>query len=523
MRDTNGITASPRGALSNAGWNAFVTVWTIAINFLLAPLLIHRFGTAQYGLLLLVWSVTGLLGIASLGVGEATLRYVSHYHADGDLPGINRVFGSTLLFYMLICLVVSALLVPATPMAVRFINMPAEKYGEAGWLLRFAAVLFSIEMILNAFRSIPMALQRYDISGKMGFGHSSVRSIGFVGLAVWGFDVLHLVLWDVLLGFTVLCLQVVIACKLLPGLRWVPRVSLSGLREIFGYGIYSFLTHVFLTMYRESGKLILGNHVGPSGVAYLGTPDSVAYRIYMVVISAVETLMPRFSAIRNAETARTLLVNATRAALTAAVALLVPLAVLMPDFLRLWINPEFAHESAAVGQMLAISFIAPAGFAPIATFYRGTGRPVFVTVVMAFAGITVLLSSLWLVPTYGPIGVGGGYLLSSIPWLTGLLWGWLSLFGRRSMVPLMRAVGVPLLLAAIAFTLQMAIRGHFGALSWPGLIVLGATFAASMCGLVFAADLVLGGESFSQQVSERLSRSSQIGAVRRYIDLWQAR
>src|SRR5687767_9037049 len=88
----------PRSAMINAGWNAFATFWNISISFVLTPLLIHSLGTANYGVLLLIWSVTGVMGIASCGLGEATLRYVAHYHADGDMAGVNRVFRSTLTF-----------------------------------------------------------------------------------------------------------------------------------------------------------------------------------------------------------------------------------------------------------------------------------------------------------------------------------------------------------------------------------------------------------------------------------------
>jgi hypothetical protein len=57
---------------------------SIAISFVIAPLLIRNMGAAQYGILLLVWSVTGILGVLQFGFGEATFRYVAYYY--GGLP-----------------------------------------------------------------------------------------------------------------------------------------------------------------------------------------------------------------------------------------------------------------------------------------------------------------------------------------------------------------------------------------------------------------------------------------------------
>ena len=502
--------------MSNAAWNASATLCNIVISFLVAPLTIRYLGVEQYGLLLLVWSVTGVLSITNLGLGEATLRYVAHYHADGDMEGVNRVFGSTLSFYLFVCVVVSAVLFPATPLVVGLINIPAEGHYLAGWLLRFSALLFSLGMISNAFRSIPMALQRYDVSSKVAFGQSVVRSSGIIALVVLGFGVVHLILWEVLTTAIVLCLQIGVARRLMPGLRWLPRLSLSGLRETFGYGIFTFMTHIFLSIYRESGKFILGNQVGPKGVAYLGTPDSVAYNLYIVLTSGIETLMPRFSANRDPKIVLSLVSNATWTSLAGAVILFPPLAVLMPDFLRLWINPEFAHEGAAVGQLIALSFIAPAGFAPLATFFRGIGKPGIVTMVMAAAGIVVLLASVLLVPTHGALGVGYGYLFSAIAWLLGLLCGWLYIFGTRSLVPLIRAAGVPLLLAVLIFIFQGAVRSFFSEVNWFGLFALGGTFAGLTGLLLCGLDLLFGGNSFSGQLLRRLRESEKFGLLSRY-------
>jgi hypothetical protein len=170
-----------------------------------------------------------------------------------------------------------------------------------------------------------------------------------------------------------------------------------------------------------------------------------------------------------------------------------------------------------------MSFIGPAGFSSIATFYRGTGRPGFVTAVMALVGLVVVGSSALLVPQHGALGAGYAYVLGAVAWLAGLLAGWLQLFGAPSMRRFLRAVGLPLLLAAIAFGLQMTVRSRVGELDWAGLFALGTAFSVSTCVLVVVTDWLLGGESLSKQVAERLSSSGHVGAVRRRIELWQAR
>lgn len=513
----------PPGAIRNASWNAFFTLWNIAASFLLTPLLIHYVGTAQYGILLLIWSFTGMLGIMSFGLGEATLRYVAHYYADGDLAGVNRVFGATMSFYLVICTIVSGGVSFAAPHIVTLLNIPPTECDTVVWLLRISCLIFSFGIISRGYGAIPMALQRYDISSKINIGQSVVRSVGYIVLVISKFGILHLLLWDVVCHLGTLCIQGAVIRWLSPEVRLVPSFSFRGLRETFGYSIFSLLTYVFLTMFRESGKFALGRYVGPTPVAYLGSPDNVAQRIHMVIASGVETLLPKFSASRNPETGQKLVFESTWAALTASLVLLIPLCVLMPDFLSLWISPAFAQESAAVGQLLALSYITQGAFAPVAAYFRGSGMPWLVTVVIAIAGLTTLLGSVLLIPGYGVAGVGFAYFMGSMAHFLGLVAGFLFVFGMPCLRGLLRTVGVPLVLGTASLFLEQVIRGCFLDISWVGLFALGGSFAGLVGVMLFGADLLLGGESPSRKLLERLSESSRFKPLIRYVPIVRGR
>jgi O-antigen/teichoic acid export membrane protein len=518
MTGTTGIgTSRPKGVMSNAGWTGLLTLWSGVISLLLTPLMIHHLGVPQYGILLLIWSFTGMLGLVNLGLGEATLRYVAYHIGDGDLSGVNRVFGSTISFYTVICIAVSVILFSFAPVFVAFLNIPAEEHHLVGWLLRLSALAFSLGLFTRAFESIPMAFQRYDISSKINIGQSVVRSTGYVLLIISNFGILHLVLWDVVTCFGTLFVDVAVIRRLYPGIRLFPSFSFRGLREIVGYSVYSFLGFVFYTMFRESGKLVLARYLGSSPVAYLGTPDNVSQRVHSLVVNGSETLLPRFSANRDPGGARALFLSGTWGALVFSIVIFIPIIVMMPDFLSLWINPKFSMESAAVGQLMALSYISQCAFWPASTFFRGTGKPWVVTAVCFFAGVGTLLACVLLVPSHGVLGVGYAYLLGSLVFFIGMLFGWYYIFGKSSMTTLMRSVGLPLLLAGAAFTLGMAIRGLFTQVNWFGLFALGGLLVGLTALLVLAADCALGGNSLSKQFLERIGGSKKVRQLQTYM------
>ncbi len=214
-----------RGAITNASWNAFSTIWGIAISFALAPLLIRSLGIDQYGILLLIWSVTGILGVMNFGMGEATLRYVALYFGQNDREGVNRVLGSTLTFYLVICAITVTVLLVGAPLLARTFAIPAEQYDLVSWLLRLSALIFTLGVLSRAYGSIPMALHRYDISSKIALAQSIVRSAGYIGLAVAGFGLLPIVAWDLVALVGTLCAQAIVIRRIAPGVKLFPALA----------------------------------------------------------------------------------------------------------------------------------------------------------------------------------------------------------------------------------------------------------------------------------------------------------
>jgi O-antigen/teichoic acid export membrane protein len=362
-------------------------------------------------------------------------------------------------------------------------------------------------------------MHRYDVTNKLGSIQGTVRSAGLVLLVLAHFDVLVLVIWEVVLACIMLVVQAAIARRMLPGLRCLPSLSFGGIREIIGYSLFSFATHLFLMLWREGPKLMLGARLGTASVAHLGTPDSVSNRLHMIVVSAIETLVPRFSGVQDRDAARGLLTMATWAAFACGAVFYVPLAVLMPDFLRLWINVEFAEQAGLVGQILTLSLIGPVGYAAIATLFRGIGKPGHVTAVMAAVALTTLAASIALAPTLGVEGVAWAYLLGTLVWLAGLVHGWLWLYGRASLSALARTAGVPLVLIVVLTVAQGALRSWWGEPGWLGLCTMGAVFAALGASAVIACDQLLGGDSPAKTVLARVGESARVVALRKRLGL----
>src|SRR5437016_6599100 len=89
-----------------------------------APFLVARLGLARYGIWMLVNALVGTAAVVPMGLGDATVKFVSSYRArgpggEGDEHSVVRVVRSTLTVSALLGLLVAAIVITAAPWLAR--------------------------------------------------------------------------------------------------------------------------------------------------------------------------------------------------------------------------------------------------------------------------------------------------------------------------------------------------------------------------------------------------------------------
>src|SRR5687768_17683360 len=62
---------------------------------LATPLFIKNLGTHQYGLWVLLNTITQLMSIFNLGLGDANIKYISAYRGTSDFNAIRKIVSTT--------------------------------------------------------------------------------------------------------------------------------------------------------------------------------------------------------------------------------------------------------------------------------------------------------------------------------------------------------------------------------------------------------------------------------------------
>jgi O-antigen/teichoic acid export membrane protein len=437
-------------------------------------------------------SISGFMGIMNLGLGEATLRYVAYYYGRNDLAGINRVVGATFSVYILMGFLGWALLYFGAPWVINLIAVPQPEQALGVGLLRLTSINFGMSFISGAFSTIPQALQRYDISSKVSVAQSVFQISGTIVILLKGLGIYELVLWSVVTSLFTQIIHLFVARRLIPKIRLRPSPAKDGLKEVFGYGIFSLITNILGIVWGQADRLLLGALVNPAAVAYLSVPQQISFRGSTAVGSAGAVLFPKFSSMEDRNQIQRLYLDATWIMLCATIVIFVPLTVLFPDFLRLWISPEFAKKSAWIGQVIAFSCIVRGAFVPYMELFKGLGKPQYLSILFFATGMTSLFVNLLLIPKFGLAGAGYCYLATVFWGFASIVFTWKHLLGMASLRPLLHATVIPIGLGLIVLVFAAIIRANIQEPGWIGFITLSMFFMGCTAIILVGVNWVIG-------------------------------
>lgn len=506
--EAHGVVSRPRSLLSNASWSVFSTLWSVGVLFLLTPFLITRLGETHYGVYILLASVSGIFGMMNLGLGEASLRFVAYYYGRRDVAGMNRVFQATLFVYLIMAAVGAATLVFSAHLIVPIFELSPVDEAMAVALARWTSLAFASGMIAGSFGAIPQALQRFDVFAKVTMAGSFFRVAGFVPLLLLGYGLWGVVLWNLVTSVFLLLIDVIVARRLMPKLQVFALPTRSALHEVFGYGVYSFLTQLVGMVWQYADRLLVGVFAGVQSVTWLSVPKDVAMKGLMISGSAGNILMPRFSGLSDLEQTRRLFARSTSALLCLTIVIFGPFTVVMYDFLSLWISPELARRGAFVGQLVAVSSMARGAFQPYMALFRGLGHPKYVLWVTLLSSATIISCNVVLIPWIGLSGAGYSYCLSSIWGFAAIVFAWRYLLGLRDLVGLARMVLVPLGLGSACVAGGFVLRNAWSKqMDWFGFIGFASIVTGGTAAVVLGYDYYVGRrQSIVGLLAERLGR-----------------
>lgn len=244
-----------RQVLAGLKWTALVRVLAQMISWVMSIIVIHYIKPEEYGLKSLAEITLALLAMLSTGGMEPAIIYSK----DLDRNKISKAFGLLILINFSLF---AAQLVGAYPLS--------EYYNEPKVLL--VAQVMAIGFLFVPFISIPSALLSREMDFKLlstvALVTNLTSAILVLVLAILGYGV-----WALIAGPLIMNLLQAIILNIYKPCLPKPNFSLSGVKDMAGFGGTIILASLFWMVYSKAdifiaGRFITTHEVGLYSVAF---------------------------------------------------------------------------------------------------------------------------------------------------------------------------------------------------------------------------------------------------------------
>jgi O-antigen/teichoic acid export membrane protein len=371
-----------RALVGNTLWNLAGTFLPLLVGLAAVPLLLHALGIERFGLLSLIWMLTGYFGLLDLGFGRALTKLVAEHvgqhvghKALGDLPRLMWTALWLMSGFGAAGAVVLAL--AAEPVARGLLNIPVSLQAEAVGAIGFLALSIPVAIATTGLRGVMEGLHLFRLANLIRVPLAALTFLAPLAVAMVTPD-LAMVSMS-LLGVRLLGLAAHwMAClRALPALAQVRRPDRALFRLLLGFGGWLTVTNVVSPLMTYIDRFVIGALFDLAAVAYYTTPYELLTKLWLFPFALTAVLFPTFSSTlaQRSETSAPLMVRS----IAAVFVVILPIVMLGVAFAReglgLWLGDDFALHSFRVAQWLAAGVLVNSMAQIPFTFVQGAGRP----------------------------------------------------------------------------------------------------------------------------------------------------
>ncbi len=346
--------------LSNAAYGVFDYAAHPVGMLLVAPVLLHHLGTAQYGVWVVATAAVSAGSIVASGFGDANIQYIASLHSRGEAAAVQRAVRSTMGINLLLGATLALAFWMLSSLLARHVAPINLRLQIAClWSLRIASLLMLVRAIESVCISTQRAFERYGVAVRVSILARLLTLAVAVLLAYCGLGVISIMAATAVSMVLGTAVQLVGLKQHLDVESLLPSFDRAATTALFGFGIFSWLQAVSGVIFSQSDRLILGASLGATSVTAYALCVQMAQPIYGIAASGLHFLFPYLSG-RQATTPlpslkKTILIaftiNLFLVSAETAAALLFGRAVL-----RIWVGEEIAQNASLVLAPIVWSF-----------------------------------------------------------------------------------------------------------------------------------------------------------------------
>jgi O-antigen/teichoic acid export membrane protein len=282
--------------LTNAGYGALDYVSYPAGMLLVAPIVLHRLGSAEYGLWMIATAVISAGGVIASGFCDACIQRVACLRGTGQFAlmadTVRSMLGINALLGMLLAIGVWF----SAPLAARHIGA-AQSTSPAECLI--ALRIASVAILVRAAESVAVGVQRAfeHYRGTVRISTAArLLTLGFAAvLALFGFATISILVATVVFLILATVMQFLQLREFLGSAWFWPGFASGETRFLFGQGVFVWLQALGGVVFAQFDRILLGISLGALAVTPYSLCVQFAHPIFGLTASGLNFLFPYLS------------------------------------------------------------------------------------------------------------------------------------------------------------------------------------------------------------------------------------
>lgn len=384
----------------------------IMISIAITPIILGLIGKEEYGLYSLIYSIMGYFSVLDFGFGNAMIRYVSKYKAEGkDEKNINS------LFLFIYCAIGIITLLVGSLIYVNLENIFSASLTEielqkAGIMMLIFLIGTALSFPLSIFSSYILASEKFIFLKIVNLLRILLYPIMIIPLLLFGYESISMVVVYTVLNLAMhLSYAIYALFKLKMKLTFdLKKIDFSIFKEIMVYSFFIFLSIVVDTIFNNTDQVILGIVSGTVAVSTYSVANQIknANMAFSTAISAL--FLPKITKLlslgKHEEINKTF-VSVSKIQLYIMLLILSGFFIFGKPFVTLWVGNEYSDVYYIVLLLIGISIIPLTQNVGIAVL-QAMNKHKFRSVVYIIIAVFNVLISIPLAQAYAGIGAAIG-------------------------------------------------------------------------------------------------------------------
>jgi O-antigen/teichoic acid export membrane protein len=474
-----------KSIVRNIFYGFLTWILPLGLSFVATPIIVRALGNEDYGIYALV---LGFIGYSfTFSIGRAITKYIAEYRANGETEKIRDIISATFFINITVGLIGVLIICLSANWLVRDVfKIAPEIQNKTILAMYLASAIIFLTMLTQVFNAVLQGIQRFDVYSKIYNANSFALLLGNLALAYFGYGLLALLIWNLLIICIFCAVFAVSAKKLLPEFGISFRFKRESLKLVLHYSLgiigYQIAANVLLLF--ERGWIT--RQLGAESLTYYVVPMSLGMYIHGFVSSLMLVIFPLASELKNEkEKLLRLYTKATKIVSLLVVFLGTTLIVENRFFLFLWMGENFAEKSSELLVLHTITF----GLAAILTvswqMTEGLGFPNYNFAVFAICLVVSVALMLVLTKDFGNVGIASARLAGFATIFFSIFYVEKWFFGKVQVGFWLRLTGI-LAVGAVFAALAESLIINYLPISWLTFVL-----SAACGGLVYCAALWL--------------------------------